>query len=74
VWAIERVGIYTSGTNTNTGGRGTEYADAPRALILGGGWVNGANSGSRGAYWANVPSGGSNAVGARFAAEHLVLG
>jgi hypothetical protein len=29
-WAIERVGIYTSGTNTNTGGRGTEYADAPR--------------------------------------------
>ncbi len=73
-WAIERVGIYTSGSNTNTGGRGAEYADAPRALILGGAWDNGADSGSRAAHWSLVPSLGSNAIGARFAAEHLVLG
>lgn len=73
-WAIERVGIYTSGTNTNTGGRGTEYADAPRALGLGGGWSGGADSGSRAADWDDVPSSGYGNVGARFAAEHLVLG
>ena len=73
-WAIERVGIYTSGSNTNTGGRGTEYADAPRALRLSGGWSAGANSGSRYATWVLVPSGGDDSVGARFAAEHLVLG
>ena len=73
-WAIERVGIYTSGSNTNTGGRGTEYADAPRALFLSGAWSNGADSGSRYAAWAYVPSDGGNSVGARFAAEHLVLG
>ena len=73
-WAIERVGIYTSGTNTNTGGRGTEYADAPRALFLGGGWGNGANSGSRSALWDNVPSAGTSNIGARFAAGHQVTG
>ena len=74
IWAIERVGIYTSGTNTNTGGRGTEYADAPRALRLGGYWDNGADSGSRFAVWNNGPSNGDSGIGARFAAEHLVLG
>ena len=74
VWAIERVGIYTSGSNTNTGGRGTEYADAPRALFLGGAWNSGADSGSRSANWDFVPSYGISAIGARFAAEHLVLG
>ena len=41
VWGIERVGIYTSDTNTDTGGRGKELADAPRALLLGGNWNNG---------------------------------
>jgi len=74
VWAIERVGIYTSGSNTNTGGRGTEFADAPRALRLGGDWGNGADSGSRAARWDYVPSSGYGNIGARFAAEHLVLG
>ena len=73
-WAIERVGIYTSGTNTNTGGRGTEYADAPRALRLGGNWSAGANSGSRSAAWINVPSAGFADIGARFAAGHQVTG
>jgi hypothetical protein len=74
IWAIERVGIYTSGTNTNTGGRGTEYADAPRALRLGGHWNAGADSGSRCARWDYVPSLGHLSLGARFAAGHLVLG
>ena len=72
-WGAERVGIYTSGSNTNTGGRGTEYADAPRAVILGGAWSYGANSGSRYAYWGFVPSVGGNGVGARFVAGHLCL-
>ena len=73
-WAIERVGIYTSGSNTDTGGRGTEYADAPRALFLGGSWVSGANSGSRSAVWVRVPSDGSGDFGARFCAEHVISG
>ena len=73
-WAIERVGIYTSGSNTNTGGRGAEYADAPRALFLGGGWNSGADSGSRCAFWFSVPSSGGDSFGARFAAGHQVTG
>jgi hypothetical protein len=73
-WAIERVGIYTSGTNTNTGGRGTEYADAPRALRLGGSWSAVAISGSRSADWNSVPSVGNSPIGARFAAGHQVTG
>ena len=73
-WAIERVGIYTSGSNTNTGGRGTEYADAPRALLLGGYWNGGASSGSRYATWGYVPSRGDLDISARFAAGHLILG
>jgi len=73
-WGIERVGIYTSGSNANTGGRGTEFADAPRAVFLGGAWNFGAGSGSRYADWSNVPSNGDNTISARFAAGHLVLG
>jgi len=73
-WGIERVGIHTSGSNTNTGGRGTEFADAPRAVFLGGNWANGVGSGSRSADWGFVPSGGANNISARFAAGHLVLG
>jgi hypothetical protein len=73
-WGAERVGIYTSGSNTNTGGRGTEYADAPRAVLLGGGWGNGSDSGSRFADWSGVPSGGDADFGGRFAAGHMVLG
>jgi hypothetical protein len=74
VWGIERVGIYTSGSNTNTGGRGTEFADAPRAVLLGGNWGFGSDSGSRCAIWITVPSSGSGGIGARFAAGHLTLG
>ena len=74
VWGIERVGIYTSGSNANTGGRGTEFADAPRAVRLGGSWGDGGDSGSRAANWGVVPSAGFNNVGARFAAGHLTLG
>jgi len=74
VWGAERVGIYTSGSNTNTGGRGTEFADAPRAVFLGGDWSLGSFSGSRYAFWGLVPSDGYNTVGARFAAGHLTLG
>jgi hypothetical protein len=74
VWGIERIGIYTSGSNSNTGGRGTEFADAPRAVIVGGNWAEGANAGSRYAFWGYVPSIGASDVGARFAANHLVVG
>ena len=74
VWGAERVGIYTSGSNTNTGGRGTEFADAPRAVLLGGYWSGGAASGSRSALWDDVPSIGRSAIGARFAAGHITNG
>ena len=74
VWGIERVGIYTSGSNANTGGRGTEFADAPRAVRLGGYWADGSASGSRVANWGDVPSSGFGLIGARFAAGHLTLG
>ncbi|MBM3366646.1 MAG: hypothetical protein FJY48_13295 [Betaproteobacteria bacterium] len=74
VWGIERVGIYTSGSNTDTGGRGRESADAPRAVILGGAWFNGADSGSRLAFWGDVPSFGGAHVSARFACDHLICG
>jgi hypothetical protein len=73
VWGSERVGIYGSIYNIATGGRGTEFADAPRAVFLGGGWDGGSSSGSRLVYWGVVPSIGSN-IGARFAAEHSING
>jgi hypothetical protein len=74
VWGIERVGIYTSGSNSNTGGRGTEFADAPRAVVFGGAWSYGAYSGSRFANWVYQPSSSDDGISGRFAAEHLVLG
>jgi len=74
VWGIERVGIYTSGSNTNTGGRGREFADAPRAVFLGGAWNSGADSGSRCVFWSAEPSSGGNNISARFACDHLICG
>jgi hypothetical protein len=74
-WGIERNGSYTgAGLNSNTGGRGTEYADSPRVLAFGGRWLLGAGSGSRSAFWLPAPSAGDADRGARFAAGHLVLG
>jgi hypothetical protein len=73
VWGSERVGI-NAGGSINTGGRGTELADAPRAVLLGGNWGVGSDSGSRSARWDRAPSNGDSTVGARFAAEHLILG
>jgi hypothetical protein len=75
VWGIERVGIFTSGFNRNTGGRGIEYADFPRAIGFGGSAFEGTGCGSRIAYWVHTPSDGStHPFSARFAAEHLVIG
>ncbi len=73
VWGAEHVITVDTGSNTNTGGRGTVFG-TPRAVVLGGAWLLGAGSGSRSAYWGSVPSGGLNYVGARFAAGPLVLG
>lgn len=72
-WGLERLGIYTgSGSNTNTGGRGTEFAASPRAVMLGGVFSDGAASGTRAATWHGPPSEGANGIGARFASEHVI--
>jgi hypothetical protein len=57
-----------------TEGRGDVYDSGfSRAVVLGGGWDDGANSGSRCAVWNSPPWLSSGYFGARFAAGHLVL-
>ena len=74
-WGADTNGNGSGGSWTaSTEGRGSVYSTEARAVILGGGWSNGANSGSRGAYWSGAPWGSGGDVGARFAAGHLVLG
>jgi formylglycine-generating enzyme required for sulfatase activity len=59
-----------------TRGRGSVYQqgndDSLVAVRLGGNWGDTANSGSRASSWNYQPWGATYAVGARFAAEHLV--
>jgi len=79
VWGVGTEGNRLTSTNTystHTGGRGSLQAgpDGPRAVLLGGGWNNGADSGSRTARWNFNPWVGANDRSARFAAGHLVLG
>jgi hypothetical protein len=73
VWGQERGGAYnTGGWNANTEGRGSEY-NAPNAVLLGGNWNNGSNSGSRCSSWANAASDSDYRLGSRFACDHLQL-
>jgi hypothetical protein len=79
VWGVGTEGNRLTSTttySTHTGGRGSLFAgpDGPRAVRLGGGWANGANSGSRAAFWDLNPWAGGTDGSARFAAGHRVLG
>ncbi len=73
IWGDDRGGAYnTAGWNANTEGRGSEY-NAPNAVLLGGGWDYGANSGSRCSNWNNAASLSANFIGSRFCCDHLQL-
>lgn len=63
---------YTTGSETDS--RGQVYGAETRAVILGGAWINGSDSGSRCARWNLTPWDSFSNIGARFAAGHLVLG
>ena len=73
IWGDDRGGAYnTGGWNANTEGRGSEY-NAPNAVLLGGSWFDGSNSGSRSSNWGNAASYSISAIGSRFCCDHLQL-
>lgn len=73
VWGNERAGPFASAAwNANTEGRGSEY-NAPNAVLLGGGWTDGANSGSRCSVWGYAASSSNFLIGVRFSCDHLLL-
>lgn len=73
IWGQERGGAYnTGGWNANTEGRGSEY-NAPNAVLLGGGWGNGSDAGSRCSGWDIAASVSYDSFGSRFACDHLQL-
>jgi hypothetical protein len=73
VWGDDRGGPFAGASwNANTEGRGSEY-NAPNAVILGGNWGDGSNSGSRCSDWSNSASNSSSRIGVRFACDHLLL-
>jgi hypothetical protein len=74
VWGSDFAGTGGTANSTHTGGRGTIFASATNAVILGGGWTYGTASGSRAASWDASPWLGTSSISARFAAGHLVLG
>lgn len=72
-WGDDRAGPYAAASwNANTEGRGSEY-NAPNAVILGGGWSDGALCGSRCSYWNDAASLSFSLLGSRFACDHLQL-
>jgi len=74
-WGADTNGNGSGGSWTaSTEGRGSVYSTEARAVVLGGFWSAGANSGSRAASWGDTPWSSGNYLGARFAAGHLVLG
>lgn len=71
VWGDEFGGPDAGAAWANTnGGRGQVYQQS-NAVLLGGYWVGGANSGSRASYWGSLPSGSYADVGARGRCDHL---
>jgi hypothetical protein len=73
IWGDDRGGAYaTGGWNANTEGRGSEY-NAPDAVLLGGHWDNGSNSGSRCSAWSSAASDSGDNIGSRFCCDHLQL-
>lgn len=73
VWGDDRGGPFAGASwNANTEGRGSEY-NAPNAVILGGAWASGSDSGSRCSFWYVSASHSSNAIGVRCACDHLLL-
>ena len=73
IWGDDRGGAYnTGGWNANTEGRGSEY-NAPNAVLLGGDWTAGSNSGSRCSLWVDAASDSNNNIGSRFCCDHLQL-
>jgi hypothetical protein len=73
IWGDDRGGAYNiGGWNANTEGRGSEY-NAPNAVLLGGTWNSGSNSGSRCSLWNDAASTSLNNFGSRFCCDHLQL-
>lgn len=73
VWGDDRAGPFAGASwNANTDGRGSEY-NAPNAVLLGGAWGDGSDSGSRCSTWDDSASASYASVGARFACDHLLL-
>jgi hypothetical protein len=72
-WGDDRGGPFAGASwNANTEGRGSEY-NAPNAVLLGGSWNDGSDSGSRCSAWSISASGSSNTFGVRCACDHLLL-
>ena len=72
-WGSDFGGPYGSAAWTaNTGGRGSTY-NLSNAVILGGYWAEGANSGSRCSGWNGAPTVSGGGVGGRGVCDHLKL-
>lgn len=67
--------INTMSWRAATGGRGSlnvpAYADGVAVPLVGGGWADAANAGSRSAHFGIVPTGSYNTIGARGRADHF---
>jgi len=71
IWGAEHVISDSSGSNTDTGGRGKVFG-TPHAPLLGGNWASTTDSGSRSTIWFESPSTGGSSYSARFACNHRV--
>lgn len=73
VWGAETQGNTGGGWTAITGGRGSVYHSGCTAVLLGASWADGADSGSRAAFWNGSPSFSDSNVGARGLSDHLCL-
>lgn len=73
VWGADFGGPYAAaGWVNNNGGRGQTY-DLPNAVLFGGVWSDGVNSGSRYSSWNNAPANSNSVIGGRGVCDHLAL-
>ncbi len=74
VWGRDRGGPFAGASwNANTEGRGSEF-NAPNAVLFGGYWFLGSDSGSRCSFWGDAAAASFIGFGSRFACDHLQLG
>jgi hypothetical protein len=73
VWGLDLGGPYSASSWTQSTGNRGQFFDMPNAVLLGGNFGNGPDSGSRASNWEYAASISGGNIGARGCADHIMI-